>query len=146
MDRNDAAKALAEIERRTQQTVDQGGPRRVPLWYSAGTALAVGACGAGSDFDGWPAANLLPLAAVLVIVALTFALERTTGVRLRTGSMRKGPLIAFGFAVVAAGIVVGTILRLYDVPLAGTISGVVAGLVWVIAMNKVQAVALRPSR
>ncbi|BCY09627.1 hypothetical protein [Actinoplanes sp. L3-i22] len=147
MDSSDAANALAEMERRAQQTVDRGGPRRLPPWFVYGTAAALVLPWASADLNGWPSTALI-LASGLAVVALTVTLERVTGVRLRMRmrSLRLGPPIAYGLAVVAVGILVGSVLRFYDVPVAGTVAGVAAGIVWVAAAGRVQAAAVRPGR
>src|SRR5690348_13315053 len=106
MDTTEASNALAEIHQRTQQTLRQGGPR-FPAWYTAGSAATVAILLARDDVTGWLGTAML-VGAGLVLVGLTIALERFTGVRLRMRSLRWGPLVLFFAAVMGTAIGVGT--------------------------------------
>lgn len=138
MDAVEASAALAEMRRRTQQTVDQGGPSRLPAWFTYGTAGSLVLVTASSDVGGRIGVGMT-VAGAIAIVALVRALERTTGVRLRMRALRWTPVLIFTAAVVATIIVVGTLLRLFDVPIAGTLAGLAAAVVWVAAMGRTQA-------
>ena len=140
MDVDDASRALAEIEKREQETLDRGGPRRLPAWFTYGVAAALELVWAAGDLDGRPALALTA-AGVVGAGALARAAERSTGIRLRLRSLRWGPMLAFVVAVLATGIVAGTVLRMLDVPVAGTLGGLAAGAVWVAAMGRTQRAA-----
>ncbi|MGK5684326.1 hypothetical protein [Actinoplanes sp. URMC 104] len=140
MDVDEASRALAEIERRRQETLDRGGPRRMPAWFTYGAAAALALVWAGGDVEGRPALAMT-MAGILAVGALAWAVERSTGIRLRMSSLRFGPVAAFVAAVVATGIVVGSVLRALDVPVAGTIAGLASGAVWVLAMRRTQVAA-----
>ena len=143
MDATEAARALTEITERRQQTLRQGSPRRVPAWFNFGSAGALVLTSASHDVAGW-VGTTMTLTALVVIIALAFALERVTGVRLRLRAQRWTPMVLFGMAVLTTLIGVGTLLRLYDVPADGTIAGLAAALVWVAAMGPAQAAAGTP--
>ncbi|WP_250030700.1 hypothetical protein [Paractinoplanes maris] len=142
MDIDEASNALAEIEKRRQETLDRGGPLHIPAWFTYGGAAALALAWAGSDVTR-PASTVMTAAGFVAVLSLAWALERSTGIRLRMSSLRLAPILLFGVAVVGTGIVIGTILRLLDVPVAGTISGLAAGAVWVAAMGRTQAAATR---
>lgn len=143
MDATEAAQALTEINERQQQTLRRGSPRRVPAWFTFGSAAALALMSASHDVTGW-SGNAMTLTAVVAMISLAFALERFTGVRLRLRAQRWTPMVLFGMAVLTTLIGVGTLLRLYDVPADGTIAGLAAALVWVAAMGPVQAAASTP--
>ncbi|WP_127503393.1 hypothetical protein [Actinoplanes solisilvae] len=135
-----ADEALAEMHRRNQQTLSQGSPRRFPAWFTYGTAAALTLVWAGSDLTGW-VAGVVSGVGVLLIAALTTGLERVTGVRLRMRALRWTPLVLLTAAMLITAIVVGSVMRLLDVPVANTIGGLVAALVWVIGIGPAQAAA-----
>ncbi|MDI6103855.1 hypothetical protein QLQ12_35095 [Actinoplanes sp. NEAU-A12] len=140
MDATEAAQALTEINKRQQQTLRQGSPHRVPAWFNFGSAAGLVLISASHDVAGWMG-TAMALTAVVVMISLAFALERLTGVRLRLRAQRWTPMVLFGTAVLTTLIGVGTLLRLYDVPADGTIAGLAAALVWVVAMAPAQAAA-----
>ncbi|WP_249998066.1 hypothetical protein [Actinoplanes sp. M2I2] len=146
MDVDEASRSLAEIDKRQQETLERGGPRRLPAWFTYGGAAALTLGWAGTDLTR-PASTILTAVSAVALIALAWALERSTGVRLRRRSLRYRPLLAFVAAVVVTGIGVGTVLRLFDVPVAGTIGGLAAGAVWIGAMGIAQTAATtrRPS-
>lgn len=145
MDATEAAQALTEINQRQQQTLHQGTPRRVPAWFKYGTAAALALTSASHDVAGWTG-NAMTLTAAVAIISLAFALERSTGVRLRLRAQRWTPLVLFGTVVLTTLIGVGTLLRLYDIPADGTIAGLAAALVWIAAMAPAQAAASAPRK
>ena len=132
--------ALAELDRRRQQTLRQGSPRRFPAWFTYGTAAALTLVWAGSDLTGL-AAGAVTGGGVLAIVALTTFFERVTGVRLRMRALRWTPLVLLTVAMMVTAIAVGSVMRLLDVPAASTIGGLAAALVWVVGMGPAQAAA-----
>jgi hypothetical protein len=143
MDATEAAQALTEINQRRQQTLRQGAPRRVPVWFKCGSAAALVLLSASYDVAGW-AGTVMNLTAIVVIISLGFALERFTGVRLRLHAQRWTPMALCAIAVLATHIGVGTLLRLYDVPADGTIAGLAAALMWFAAVGLAQAAASTP--
>jgi hypothetical protein len=142
VDATEASNALAEIQQRSEQTLRQGSPRKLPAWYVYGTAAALAAMLATDDLTGWTATGT-KLAALLTLIGLTTALERVTGVRLRMRSLRWMPLALFIAAVLATFIGAGTLLRLYDVPADATIAGIAAAVVWAVTISRVNAAAIR---
>ncbi|HST80890.1 MAG TPA: hypothetical protein VLL08_04000 [Kineosporiaceae bacterium] len=143
MDATEAASALAEIQQRHQQTLRQGSPRRLPAWFTYGSAGGLALASASNDATGWTATGMI-LTAAVAMIALAAAVERSTGVRLRMRAQRWTPVALFAVAVITAMIVVGTLMRLYDVPADGTIAGLAGALVWIAAMGPAQAAASTP--
>jgi O-antigen/teichoic acid export membrane protein len=135
-----ADEALAEMDRRQQQTLRQGSPRRFPAWFTYGTAAGLTLIWAGSDLTGLAGGGVAGVG-VIAIVALTTALERVTGVRLRMRALRWTPLALLTVAIMVTAIVAGSVMRLLDVPAAGTIGGLAAAVVWVVGLGPVQAAA-----
>lgn len=140
VDSQEASQALAEMRRRKEQTLRQGSPRRVPAWYTYGTAASFVPVWGGTDLEGWPRVVLIVIG-VAMTVGLTVLHERITGVRLRMGSLRLTPIVVLAAVMLVTAIVVGSVLRLYDVPGNGTIAGLAAALVWVMGMGRAQAAA-----
>ncbi len=143
MDATEASKALAEIHQRHQQTLRQGSPRRIPAWFTYGSAAGLALASASHDFTGW-AATSMALIGAAALISLTVALERSTGVRLRMRALRWAPLALFAVAVLTAIIGVGSLLRLFDVPADDTIAGLAGALVWIAAMGPTQGAASTP--
>ncbi|WP_430782642.1 hypothetical protein [Actinoplanes sp. G11-F43] len=143
MEVDEAAKALDEMRRRSEQTVRQGNPRRFPVWYTMGSAVSMALIWASGDLGGWAAIGLI-VVAVALAVGSTVILERITGVRLRLRSLRMAPIVFLGALMVAVVIVVGTVLRLYDVPADATLSGLAGALVWAIGVGRAQSASAAP--
>ncbi|GAA1638595.1 hypothetical protein [Actinoplanes couchii] len=143
MEVDEAAKALAEMQRRTEQTLRQGSPRRIPAWHTWGSAAGLTLVFASGDFSGWAAIALI-VAGVAVTVGLTILLDRVTGVRLRMRALRAWPMVLVIGAILVAAIVVGSVMRLYDVPFDSTIGGLAGALVGVVGLGRAQAAAARP--
>ncbi|MDI6097305.1 hypothetical protein QLQ12_01605 [Actinoplanes sp. NEAU-A12] len=140
MDVDEAAKALAEIQRRNEQTLRQGTPRRFPAWYTYGSAASLTVVWASGDVSGWAAIAMMA-AGVLATLGLAVLLERITGVRLRMRALRLAPIAIITGAMLVTAIVVGSVMRLLDVPVASTIGGLAGGVVAVIGMGRAQAAA-----
>ena len=145
MDVDEAARALNEMQRRNQQTVAQGSPRRAPVWSVLGSAAGLALVFASGDVSGWAATALL-VAGVLLTALVAVALERVTGVRLRIRGSRWWPMALLTAVMLVVAIVVGTVLRFYDVPVASTLSGLAAAVVWIAGVGPVQAAASRAPR
>lgn len=140
MDVDEASKALAEIQRRNEQTLRRGSPRRFPVWYTYGSAAALALVWASGDVSGWAAIGLMA-AGVFMTIGLTVLLERITGVRLRMRALRVAPMAIITGLMLVTAIVVGSVMRLLDVPVANTIGGLAAGVVAIIGMGRAQAAA-----
>jgi hypothetical protein len=145
MDVDEASQALDEMRRREQQTLERGSPRRAPAWFTYGTGAALTLIWASGDVEGLAATGLLA-AGVLGATGLAIALERTTGVRLRMRGQRWTPMVLLVAAMLAVAIVVGTVLRLFDVPLASTLGGLASAAVVILGMGSAQAAAARGLR
>ncbi|GAA4609934.1 hypothetical protein BJY16_007588 [Actinoplanes octamycinicus] len=143
MDATEASKALAEIHQRQQQTVRRANPRRLPAWFTYGSAAGLALISASNDLAGWPH-SLMLLAGGTALLGTAAALERSTGVRLRLRALRWTPLALFAAAVLVAIIGVGSLARLLDVPADGTIAGLAGALVWIAAMGPAQDAAGKP--
>src|SRR5690349_11505691 len=142
VDADEASQALTEMHRRTEQTLRQGS-RNFPAWYTWSSAATLVVVFASTDVSGY-GGSTIAIAGALANVALTVALQRRTGVRLRQRSLRWAPLAALLAAMVVTAIVVGSMLRYFDVPLAGALGGVAAALVWIVGMAPAQAAAGTP--
>ncbi|GIE34742.1 hypothetical protein Ait01nite_077870 [Actinoplanes italicus] len=140
MEVDEASKALDEMRRRTEQTLRRGSPRRVPIWYRLGSAASLTLVWASADTHGWAASGMV-VAGVAATLLLTRRLELATGVRLRMGALRFLPIALLIGAMLVAAIFVGSVMRLYDVPLDGTIGGLAAALVWIIGIGWTQGAA-----
>jgi membrane associated rhomboid family serine protease len=143
MDATEASQALTEIQQRRQQTLRRGGPRRVPAWFTYGSAAGLALASASYDASGW-VRTVMSVAGAAVLLAMAALLERSTGVRLRMRALRWTPLALFLAAVLTANIGVGTLMRLLDVPADATIAGLAGALVWIVAMGPTQAAATAP--
>ncbi|GID50875.1 hypothetical protein Aca07nite_81500 [Actinoplanes capillaceus] len=145
MDVDEASKALAEMQRRNEQTLRQGSPSRLPAWYTFGTAAALMLIWASGDVKGW--LNVAMIAAgVGAIIVLTRFMERITGVRLRARAQRVAPTALLIGAMLIVAIVVGSVMRLYDVAASNTIGGLAASIVLILGVGPAQAAAARPRK
>ncbi|HWS36546.1 MAG TPA: hypothetical protein VN408_27900 [Actinoplanes sp.] len=143
MDVDEASKALAEMQRRSEQTLRQGSPSRFPGWYTWGSAAGLALIFASGDFSGWAAIGLIT-AGVALTGGLSVLLERITGVRLRMRALRVWPIALVIAAILVTAIVVGSVMRLYDVPWDSSIGGLAGGLVGALGMGRAQTAAARP--
>ncbi|MBO3736887.1 hypothetical protein [Actinoplanes flavus] len=145
MDVDEASKALAEMQRRNEQTLRQGSPSRLPAWYTFGSAAALMLIWASGDVDGWLEVAMIA-GGVGATLALTRLLERITGVRLRARALRIGPIALLITAMLIVSIVVGSVMRLYDIAASNTIGGLAASIVLILAGGSAQAAAARPRK
>jgi hypothetical protein len=143
VDGHSASAALDDIDRRTRQTLRQGSPRRLPAWYTYGSAASLVLVAAGTDVTGLAAVSMM-LAGLSAAIVLARALERVTGVRLRMRAIRWTPMAALMVAMVATLIAVGSLMRLLDLPAAGTAGGLAAALVAIAGMGRAQAASGSP--
>ena len=139
VDAQQAQDSLDEVRTREQQVADVVARNGSPWWYLGGIAAAFLAVAVGSDLDDlwgstWVGGVLdygVPAAGIAAIAGLAMALHRSMGVRPRRYS---GPFVrgTVWLAVVFLGVYIGlgTALRLAEVSWDGTISGVVAALVF----------------
>lgn len=141
MDAKQARDSLRKIEEHKRQAVEQVGGAELSWWYVLCLAVALFAAGASNDipwFNGYGPTDVrqyIPLATVLVVmVVLATLLRRSAGARLHRSHSPKH-LTAGVAGIIAAClvvfIVVGTVLRSYDVPFDGTIAAAVGALVFV---------------
>jgi hypothetical protein len=144
MEVDEASKALDEIRRRSEQTLRTGSPRRVPVWYRVGTAASLLLVWASADADVWAVSTGMMAAGLALLFLLTWRLERVTGVRLRAGALRLLPIAVLTAAMVVTAIVVGSVMRLYDVPFDSTIGGLAASVVWMTGFGWAQSAAAKP--
>jgi hypothetical protein len=144
MEVDEASKALDEMRRRSEQTLRAGSPRRVPAWYRVGTAVSLLLVWASADADLWVVSTGMTAAGLGLLFFLTWRLERVTGVRLRAGALRLTPIAVLAGAMVVTAIVVGSVMRLYDVPLDSTIGGLAASAVWMAGLGRTQSAAAKP--
>jgi hypothetical protein len=144
MEVDEASKALDEMRRRTEQTLRRGSPRHVPTWYRIGTAAGLLLIWSSGDVDVWAVSFGMLAAGAGAILVLTRALERVTGVRLRAGALRLAPIALLAGAMVVTAIVVGSVMRLYDIPFDSTIGGLAASLVWMAGLGWTQSAAAKP--
>lgn len=143
MEVDEASKALAEMRRRTEQTLRQGTPRRFPGWYLCGSVASLTLIWSSTDLDGWASMGVL-VAGVALTIAITVLLERITGVRLRLRSQRVAPMMILAAIMLFVAILVGSVLRLFDVPADGTLGGLAGSLAWVAGLGRAQAAAAKP--
>lgn len=144
MEVDEASKALDEIRRRSEQTLHRGSPSRVPVWYRVGTAASLVLVWASADVDLWVASTGMMAAGLGLLFLLSRRLERVTGVRLRARALRLMPFAVLAGAMVVTAIVVGSVMRLYDVPLDSTIGGFAASAVWTAGLGWTQSAAAKP--
>ncbi|MEV0902125.1 hypothetical protein [Actinoplanes sp. NPDC049802] len=143
MDVDEASKALAEMRKRQEQTLRRGNPRKLPGWFIYGMAASLTLVWSSGDLSGWAA-----LAVIAAGLGTTFLLarrlERVTGVRVRGRELRMMPLVLLTGAMVVTAILVGSVLRLFDVPADSTLAGLASAVVWIAGVGRAQAAAATP--
>ncbi len=158
MDPQQARESLNEVRAREHQAIDEIRRKSSPWWYITGVAAVFLAISVGNDLDelagtGWAIDvffdYLIPLVGIVLLWRLGVALHRSVGMRPHR-SHYHGRVGAFTLALWGAFLVIylglGTVLRLYDVPLDSTIAGAAAILVLVVGSLVLSRTALARPR
>jgi hypothetical protein len=130
----EAAKELAEIERRRAGVIDA---TLVPRWYWWAVGLLVIPLGAAADLHERRAAPLVAIVIALVIAALTVWMitGRYRGARIRPATLgSRGPLYIVGYVwlVVGTSLLVALGLQVERMPYPATLATILAAAMLIV--------------